>query len=234
MHKLTIAPLLLLSSLASAAQLTETETRWLTAGIPVLAYAKQELKLPIDITVQPQARPGDVPLALGFDHGRCKLVLSMRGNPQAESVLESLPAEQRQLMIEVMTAHEIGHCYRYAQGAWHALPAGFEVARPAQDGQAVPAALQQLDEAMRVTRREEAYADLVALAWVQQRHPGQYAQVAAWLKQVRQPLAEEGNAGSHDTRAWLQLAATGAAFNPSQPLFEQAAALWKKGLLQDE
>ena len=49
-----------------------------------------------------------------------------------------------------------------------------------------------------------------------------------------QPLAEEGNAGSHDTRAWLQLAPNGAAFNPAQPLFEQAASLWRKGLLTDE
>jgi len=51
---------------AGAAQLTETETRWLQAGSPVLAYAKQELKLPIDIVVQPQAGPNDVPLAMGL------------------------------------------------------------------------------------------------------------------------------------------------------------------------
>ena len=228
MRKLTLSSLLLLSSLASAADLTETETRWLTAGMPVLAYAKQELKLPIDIVVQPQAKPGDVPLALGFSNGRCKLVLSMRGNPQAESVLESLPAAQHSLMIEAMTAHEIGHCWRYAQGAWHALPAGFV------EDRSQPPALQQLEQSLLETRREEGYADLVALAWIQQRHPGQYAQVADWLKQVRQPLAEEGSAGSHDTRAWLQLAPTGAAFNPAQPLFEQAAALWRKGLLTGE
>jgi hypothetical protein len=231
MRKLTVTSLLLFSSVASAAQLTEAETRWLTAGLPVLAYAKQELKLPIDIVVQPQAKPGDVPLALGFDNGRCKLVLSMRGNPQAESVLDALPAEQRQLMIEAMTAHEIGHCWRYAQGAWHALPAGFV---EGHNVPAVPPDLQQLAQSMLETRREEGYADLVALAWTQQRHPGQYAQVATWLNQVRQPLAQEGDAGSHDTRAWLQLAPTGAAFNPAQPLFEQAAALWRKGLLTSE
>lgn len=231
MHPLSLASLLLFSSVASATQLTETETRWLSAGLPVLAYAKQELKLPIDIVVQPQAKPGDVPLALGFDHGRCKLVLSMRGNPQAESVLEQLPADQHALMIEVMTAHEIGHCWRYAQGAWHALPAGF-VDMPHEP--AVNPDVLQLARAMRETRREEGYADLVALAWTQQRHPGQYAQVAAWLLKVRQPLAEEGNAGSHDTRAWLQLAPTGAVFSAAQPLFEQAAVLWRQGLLSDE
>ncbi|WP_175048220.1 hypothetical protein [Duganella vulcania] len=218
--------LLLLSSagLASAAQLTDMETRWLTAGSAVLAYAKQELKLPIDITVQPQARATDVPLALGFQDGRCKLVLSMRGNPGAEDILAGLPAEQRPLMIEAMVAHEIGHCWRYAQGVWHALPAGFE--------QAAQAPAQEQAQALRLTRREEGFADLVALAWTQHRHPQDYAAVAAWMRQVRQPAT--GTAGSHGTLAWLQLAPSGASFDAAQPLFDQAASLWRQGLLRDE
>jgi len=227
MNRAVLIPLLLSSSLASAAQLTELETRWLTAGMPVLNYARHELKLPLDIIVQPQARAGDVPLALGFEGGRCKLVLSMRGNPSAESVLEALPSGQRELMIEAMTAHEVGHCWRYVQGAWHALPAGFvERAHEAQDG----AALDDMAQSLRETRREEGYADLVALAWTRQRHPGQYGQVLDWLRQVRKPLAEEGQAGSHDTRAWLQLAPAATAFASDGNVFEQAATLWREGL----
>ncbi len=219
--------LLLLSSagLASAAQLTDMETRWLTAGSAVLGYAKQELKLPIDITVQPQARPTDVPLALGFQDGRCKLVLSMRGNPNAEDVLAGVPAEQQALMIEAMVAHEIGHCWRYAQGVWHVLPAGFE--------ESSQPALKQA-QALRLTRREEGFADLVALAWTQRRHPQQYTAVAAWMRQVRQPASAASAIGSHGTLPWLQLAPSGAAFDPAQPLFEQAASLWRQGLLRDE
>ncbi|MFA9217976.1 MAG: hypothetical protein ACEQSK_12840 [Sphingomonadaceae bacterium] len=220
----------LVSSLASAAQLSEVETRWLSAGLPVLAFAKQQLRLPIDIVVQPQAQPGDVPLALGFDQGRCKLVLSMRGNPQAEAVLQALPPEQHQLMIEAMTAHEIGHCWRYVQGAWHALPAGFvENLAPVVTPELLP-----LAQSLRATRREEGYADLVALAWIQQQHPAQYALVVAWLDKVRQPALEEGSVGSHDTRVWLHLAPRGAAFDASQSLFEQAATLWRQGLLADD
>jgi hypothetical protein len=220
MIKRAFSLLLLLSSgLASAAQLTDMETRWLTAGAAVLSYAKQELRLPIDITVQPQARPTDVPLALGYQDGRCKLVLSMRGNPTAEDILDGVPTAQRALMIEAMIAHEIGHCWRYAQGAWHAVPAGFE---QGPDGEAA---------ALRDTRREEGYADLVALAWTQQRHPEEYAAVAAWMRQVRQPSPATG---SHSTLAWLQLAPTGAAFSSSLPLFEQASQLWRQGLLQDD
>lgn len=221
MIKRAFLPLLLLSSgLASAAELTEVEIRWLKAGSGVLAYAKQELKLPLDITVQPQARANDVPLALGYDSGRCKLVLSMRGNPNAEDILDTVPAAQRPLMIEAMVAHEIGHCWRYAQGRWHAVPSGFEE-RP----QAAAA------EALRDTRREEGYADLVALAWMQQRHPEDYATVAAWMRQVRQPAPASG---SHSTLNWLQLAPTGAAFAAGLPLFEQADRLWQQGLLQDQ
>ncbi|GJJ04041.1 hypothetical protein RugamoR64_45790 [Duganella rhizosphaerae] len=226
MIKRTLFLLLLSSaSLASAAQLTDMETRWLTAGSAVLGYAKQELKLPIDITVQPQARPTDVPLALGFQNGRCKLVLSMRGNPNAEDVLAGVPAEQQALMIEAMVAHEIGHCWRYAQGVWHVLPAGFE-----ESAQSAP----EQAQALRLTRREEGFADLVALAWTQRRHPQQYAAVAAWMRQVRQPASATSAAGSHGTLAWLQLAPTGAAFSAGQPLFEQAASLWRQGLLRDE
>jgi hypothetical protein len=215
--------LLLTSGVASAADLTEMEIRWLTAGSAVLGYAKQELKLPIDITVQPQARANDVPLALGYDNGRCKLVLSMRGNPQAEDILATVPAAQRPLMIEAMVAHEIGHCWRYAQGVWHALPAGFEERQAEQHETAA--------EQLRDTRREEGYADLVALAWIQQRHPEQYAMVAAWMRQVREPSPATG---SHSTLTWLQLAPTGAAFKPGLPVFEQASLVWRQGLLQDQ
>jgi len=216
MIKRTLFPLLLLASgLSHAAELTEGEIRWLKAGSAVLAYAKQELQLPIDIVVQPQARATDVPLALGYDKGRCKLVLSLRGNPNAEDILNTVAPEQRPLMIEAMMAHEIGHCWRYAQGVWHVVPAGFEA------GERQPAA---------DTRREEGYADLVALAWTQQRHPDQYAAVAGWMRQVRQPSPA---VGSHSTSVWLQQAPTGAAFAAGVPLFEQADRLWQQGLLLD-
>ncbi len=226
--KLSLPILLsLFAASAGAAQLTETETRWLQAGAPVLAYAKQELKLPIDIVVQPQAGPNDVPLAMGYVDGRCKLVFSMRGNAQAEQVLEGVPAAQQKVLIEAMTAHEVGHCWRQAGGSWHALPSGF--VESAQEQLDNPE-LQALSKAMRDTRREEAYSDLVALAWIQRSHPGQYGQVHAWLMQVRQPVAH----GSHNTRAWLQLAGNGAVFDSEHNPFEEARLLWGKGLLKDE
>ncbi len=227
MIKRTLIPLLMLScSSAFAAELTSMETRWLTAGLSVINYAKQELRLPVDITVQPQAHANDVPVALGYHDGRCKLVLSLRGNAHAEDILASVPEARRALMIEAMFAHEIAHCWRYAQGAWHQTPSGF-----AQGGTQPAQTLQQ-------TRREEGFADLVALAWTQQRHPQHYADVAAWMRQVRAPAAAATNAAAavdtHRTMAWLQLAPTGAAFNSRLPLFDQAGSLWRQGLANGE
>jgi hypothetical protein len=224
-----IASLFLCSGMSHAgASLTELETRWLRAAAPVLAYS-QQLKLPIDIIVQPKARPGDVPLAMGFDGGRCKLVLSMRGNPDAETILDKVPEAERALMIEAMAAHEVAHCWRYAHGAWHALPAGFvEVGDEQADDEAVLAA----SKAMRENRREEGYADLVALAWTQRQHPEQYARVFAWLEAVRstQPVAHN----AHDTRAWVRLAKDASVFARSATPFEDVGALWSEGLLSDE
>lgn len=229
MIKHILASLLILScSLASAAELTDMETRWLTAGSAVLKYAKQELKLPIDIIVQPTGKPTDVPLALGFQDGRCKLVLTMRNRTNVEDVLATVPEEQRPLMIEAMVAHEVGHCWRYVQGVWHELPAGFE--EHADHAAHNEAQLRELEE----TRREEGFADLAALAWVQHRHPGQYAAVSEWIRQVRQPSSASVGVGSHTTMAWLQLAPTGDAFAAELPLFEQASSLWRKGLLNTE
>lgn len=215
-------------ALASAAQLTEMETRWLQAGASVLAYAKGQLKLPVDIVVQPQAAPGAVPLAMGFDGGRCKLVLSMRGNATAEDVLKGVPAERRALMIEAMTAHEIGHCWRHVQGAWHSVPVGFQ--EPAAEV-AASAAIREMTQQLRDTQREEGYADLAALAWIQQRRPADYPTVYRWLHQVRE--AQPDSHVSHDTQAWLQLAADGRVLAGNAP-FEQAKSLWNKAMLAAE
>lgn len=219
---------LLFSSGAALAEgsLTAQETRWLAAAGPVLAYS-QSLKLPIDIIVQPQsAGPRDVPLAMGFDGKRCKLVLTMRGNSQAEAILANFPEAEHGLLIEAMTAHEVGHCWRYAHGVWHALPAGFvaiDGERADGDGRHAQT------RAMRENRREEGFADLVALAWTARNHRDRYAQIHAWIASVRgdQPIAVK----AHDTRVWLGLARDAGAFDHTATPFEDVQTLWRKGLL---
>ena len=219
---------MLSSAPAYSADLTALEERWLQAAAPVLSYA-QQLKLPIDIVVQPRPRANDVPLAMGYDKGRCKLVLTLRGNPQAESVLDGVPDAQRGELIEAMTAHEVAHCWRHVRGAWNALPAGFgEVG----EEHAASSELLAASKAMREARREEAYADLAALAWTRARNPEAYGRVHAWFEAVRkaQPVARSG----HDTRLWVALARDGGRFGATGAPFDDAAPLWREGLLQAE
>jgi len=119
----------LLGMPARAAELSATELRWIRGAQPVLAFARAQ-GLPLDIVVQPQPTPGAAPLALGFVDGRCKLVLSMRGNPEAEATLARISPPLLAATLELMAAHELGHCRRYLDGAWFALPAGFSAAEP--------------------------------------------------------------------------------------------------------
>ncbi len=207
---------------------SELERAWLSAAAPVLVHARAQ-RLPLDIVVQPRARRGDAPVALGYVDGRCKLVLSLRGNPDAEALLAHVAPAQADLLREAMAAHEVGHCWRYVQREWHTLPsglidtgAGIEPAEPP-----LPAL-----GAMRRTRREEGYADLYALAWTAARHPHDYAWVHAWFWSVRD---EPGLPGSHhDTRAWLRLVRERARFGSDGSPFAQVAALWRDGLLEDD
>jgi len=204
-------------------KVTPLEMKWLRAGWPVLSYAEEQ-HLPIDIVVQPQSAAGDVPFSMHVDNGRCQLVLSMRGNPATESILVGVPDELQSLAIEAMTAHEVAHCWRYMNGMWHALPASFiEDAQYVGDGK-----LATLQRAMRDTRREEGFADLVGLAWTQRAHPEHYAEIHAWFEHVRadQPIA----GGHHDTRVWLKLATQPDTFAVEGTPFEQAQSLWVEGL----
>ena len=224
---LTASCCLIAAHASSRPELTETEIKWLKAGAPVLAYAKEQ-KLPVDIVVQPQATAYHAPLAMGYVDGRCKLVLSMRGNAQAESALVDAAPALAPVLIEAMMAHELGHCWRYVQGAWHTLPAGFANAADDQDDDKERA---EKRREMRDTRREEGLADLIGLAWTLKRHPELYAQVHAWLEKTR---ADQPVPGSHhDTRAWVRLAKDRSAFPAADTPFEQAWAVWQRGLGED-
>jgi hypothetical protein len=208
-------------ALATAADLSDTEQRWLRGAWPVVTWAKAE-GLPLDIVVQPQAAPDAAPLAMAFIDGRCKLVLSMRGNDEAQSTLERTPADLRDAAIELMTAHEIGHCRRHLDGAWLGTPAGFVAREP----QGLPQTLRSAWAQMQATRREEAYADLVGLAWVRRHHAQDYARLHAWLLAERSRDHVPGD--HHDTLAWIAPAAD-ERFDGAT-IFAAAQALWPQGL----
>jgi hypothetical protein len=209
--------------------LTPTEQRWLAGATPVLGWALRR-GLPVDIVVLPAAKPGDAPLALGYTEGRCKLVFAMRGNPAAEATLADIPAAILQATLEAMAAHEIGHCWRHQDGAFSHLPADLHDEPDAIETRQPTAELQALARDMRVSRREEAFADLAGLAWTRQHHPESYDQVLAWFERSR---ADEPEHGFHDSRHWLKLAHDAQAFMPPGDPFEQAMVLWRRGLAND-
>lgn len=200
------------------------EMRWLQGMWPVIQQAKL-LGMPLDPVVQPQDAPDAAPLAMGFVNGRCKLVLSLRANPEAQATLDRIPAGLESGALELMAAHELGHCRRYLDGAWFNLPAGFTAAR-VPDG--LSADLHQAYLSMKSTRREEGYGDLVALAWTQQRRPAQYAALHEWL--VRERSADLLPGSHHDTLAWLHLARDSKALGAAASIFDAAAPLWAQGV----
>ncbi|MCK9686118.1 hypothetical protein [Scleromatobacter humisilvae] len=227
---LAFSALLLASHAApAAADLTDTERRWLAGATPPVAWALKQ-GLPIDIVVLPQAEAGAAPIAMGYDEGRCKLVFAMRGNPAAESTLAAIPPPLLQATLEAMAAHEIGHCQRHRSGAFNSLPSGLADKPDAIENRQPTVELQAIAREMRITRREEAYADLVGLAWTHAHHADQYAQVLAWFDQAR---SDETPRGFHDTRHWLALAHAADAFTGTAGPFDEADAMWQRGLLDD-
>ena len=201
LHLLIAALALLTVQVARAAQVTAAEQRWIAVGTPVLDAAEAD-GLTVGIVVQPQVAAGETPVAMAYVQGRCKLVFTLRGNPEAEALLADAPVAVQAVLMEAVVAHEIGHCWRHAQGAWQ------------------PAAASDW--------REAAYADLAALAWTARRHPERYAEVHGWLSALR--LGHSGSA--HDTRVFLQAADTPARFAArAGSTFEQALAVWQDVLL---
>ncbi|MBK6854234.1 MAG: hypothetical protein IPG93_22290 [Burkholderiales bacterium] len=211
-------------SIPTDSRISPTEQRWLQGAWPVITHARQT-GVPLDVIVQPQPMPGAAPLAMAFVDGRCKLVLSMRGNAQAQATLDAIAPPLLDATLELMAAHELGHCRRYLDGAWYGLPAGFVAAVKPPAG--LNAELAAMYAKMQATRREEAYGDLVGLAWTRQHHSELYSRLHAWLMAERATDLIPGS--HHDTLAWLRLAGNGTALD-DRSIFAGAATVWANGL----
>lgn len=213
----------LLAGPLHAADLTALEMRWLQGAMPVLQHA-QASRLPLDIVVQPQPTAGLAPLALAFLDGRCKLVLSMRDNPAAGAALAGVEPALHDAVLELMAAHELGHCLRYLDGNWHARPAG-----PALSfAPTLPEHLRADQAQMQATRLEEAFGDLAGLAWIRHARPDQYVRVHRWLVEQR---SADLPGSHHDTLAWLRLVEDGSVLAGATP-FERVADVWRQGVAQ--
>lgn len=225
-HAALLAAALACPGAAGAApELSATELAWLRAAAPVLAFARAE-QMPLHVLVQPQDTPGQTPMGMAFIEGRCVLVLSMRGNPEAQATLDRMPPGLQGPVVEAIAAHELGHCWRHLRQTWGTLPSGLvELSGFSQ----VTAEQAVLLKDMWRTRREEGFADLVGLAWTLLHHPQHYAAVHAW--HVRERAEQPVDTGPHDTRVWIRLAQDTAAFGHKGSVFERVAALWQAGLV---
>lgn len=218
----------LVGQASGSVELTATERTWLEAARPVLHYAREH-RMPLDIIVQPQPTPGVSPMGMAFIDGRCKLVLSMRGNAQAQQTLDRIPSGLTAPVVQAIAAHELGHCWRHLRQTWGSLPAGL---REVPLGAGLKPDQVELLTDMWRTRREEAYADLVGLAWTLMNHPTRYAEVHRWHVGFRADQSVE--TGPHDTRLWVHLAGDKTRFAPGATIFEQVEDLWRAGLLADD
>jgi hypothetical protein len=207
-----------------AIDLTGTELTWLEAAMPVLTFAREQ-DLPLDIIVQRLPTPGESALGMAYVDGRCKLVLSMRGNAEAQATLDRIPQGLLGPVVEAIAAHELGHCWRHLRQSWGTVPAGIGTMPLA--GRLKPEQIELLTDMWR-TRREEAYADLVGLAWTLGHHRGLYGDVHAWYVRLRAKQAVY--TGPHDTRLWVRLASDPGQFAPAATIFDQVEPLWLSGL----
>jgi hypothetical protein len=210
---------------ARAAELTPVEARWLQGALPVLQHARAG-GLPLDVVVQPQPAAGEAPLAMAYLEARCKLTLTMRGNPAAQATLDDAGPALRDGVLELMAAHEVGHCLRHVNGRWHQLPAG--ASHAPQPAATLPESRRADLAQMRATRLEEAYADLAGLAWIAHMRPAQYAQLHGWL--VRERSADLLPGSHHDTLAWLRLAEDPNVLVGTRHPFERVAEVWQRGV----
>jgi hypothetical protein len=164
-------------------------------------------------------------MGMAYLDGRCKLVLAMRGNPEAQATLDRIEPSLLVPVVQAIAAHEVAHCWRHRNATWGTVPddvgadSGLDLI-----GREQAALLRD----MWATRREEAFADLVGLAWTLRNHAARYEEVHAWVVRLRADQALD--TGPHDTRKWVRLAGDKAAFIPAASIFEQAAPLWRAGL----
>jgi hypothetical protein len=54
----------------------------------------------------------------------------MPGNAQAQATLERIEPGLLDAALELLAAHELGHCRRNIDGAWYELPSGVNATAP--------------------------------------------------------------------------------------------------------
>ena len=154
--------------------------------------------LPLQILPPRGQSLGGSPVEMQFQSGQCLLKLRTRGNPVAEWLLAQAQPEDRTLWMQAVLVHEIAHCWRWQQA--HDPSLQQLATLMASPGARTDAAVAR--QVQRQLGQEEAFADVVALAWVAGAAPQRFEAILQAFQRLRSD--PRLSAGPHDTRAALQ------------------------------
>lgn len=188
----SLAVLLWCCCCSSRAGGVASEAQWIAAAARAVDYGRAH-GMPISLDVLAgNGLPGHTPIGLASENGSCTLVVSVRDNPTADKLSAMIPPEVLQLFLDGAAMHEVGHCHRRLRGYPHnerLLPIVAWIT-PVRDWFA------------RRVRAEEAYADMVEVAWLARHHPERFHELVAHIVKVRTRFREP----RHDTLRWLDAA----------------------------
>ncbi|MFP5393368.1 MAG: hypothetical protein ACLGI6_17745 [Gammaproteobacteria bacterium] len=192
MNKWLALGALALAACSVQASTPASEAQWISAASMAVEYGRAH-GMPVELLVEAgNGLPGHTPMGLMSEAGRCTLVVAARDNPTAERVSAMVERELQDLFLQGAAMHELGHCHRRLRGFPHnekLLPVVAWIG-PVRDW------------FNRRVRLEEAYADMLEVAWLARFHPERYDSVVKAIVQVRTRFREP----RHDTLPWLELA----------------------------
>ncbi|MBP8270303.1 MAG: hypothetical protein KAX42_00375 [Sphaerotilus sp.] len=174
--------------------------------------------LPLQIRTTRVQSLGGSPIEVELQTGLCMLHLRTRGHPATTQLLALAPRQDHTLWMQAILVHEIAHCWRWQEDA----PALQKLAALTSHPQADPRTVRQ---AVRQHQREEAFADVAALAWVQRVAPEHFQSLLDTFQRLRSDLRL--SVGAHDTRLALERVRR-VGFPPGVPPFQAASMLLER------
>ena len=201
------------------ADMPEDRDEWETIAREMILRPEFEA-LPLQIRWPPAQAGGGSPMEVEVRSGQCLLQLRTLGHPVVPLLLAKAAPENRRWWMRAMVAHEIAHCWRW-QNDTSAL---HQLAHLTGHAGTDPRAARQ---AARQRQREEAFADVAALAWVWRVAPSQFGPMLEAFQRLRSDLRL--SVGPHDTRLALERVRR-EGFAPGLAPFDAASALLETAL----
>lgn len=196
LRTLALLPVLWLPMAPPAAAQTQAQD-WATLAAELLQRPEFEA-LPLELRLESAGSTGGSPIEVALQPGLCVLHLRTQGHPATARLLALAAPDDRTLWMQAILVHEIAHCWRAQEDP----PAMERLAALAALAGTPEARTQAIRQARHQRQREEAFADVAALAWVQRVAPARFARLLDGFQRLRGDLRLSG--GPHDTRLALE------------------------------